>query len=180
MSRARDRLTAIAVRNASKPDFHHDGGGLYLQVSRFGTKSWILRYTIDKKTRDMGLDPVADWTLAEARERVMQYRRLIDDKRDPIEHRQAEQKARADERENSKTFGQCATACHEDKGTLWKNAKDEAQWINTLTSYALPVIGSMNIASIDKKEVAKMLEPIWLTKQETANRLLQRFRLVLG
>ena len=69
MSRTRDRLSAIAVRNAFKPGFYHDGGGLYLQVSRFETKSWILRYTIDKKTRDMGLGPLADWTLAEARER---------------------------------------------------------------------------------------------------------------
>ena len=62
MSRARDRLTALAVKNLSKPGFYHDGGGLYLQVSRFGTKSWILRYTIDKKTRDMGLGPLVDWT----------------------------------------------------------------------------------------------------------------------
>ena len=84
MSRARDRLTALAVKNLSKPGFYHDGGGLYLQVSRFGTKSWILRYTIDKKTRDMGLGPLADWTLAEARERAKQYRQMIDDKRDPL------------------------------------------------------------------------------------------------
>ena len=104
MSRARDRLTALAVKNLSKPGFYHDGGGLYLQVSRFGTKSWILRYTIEKKTRDMGLGPLADWTLAEARERAKQYRQMIDDKRDPIEHRLAEQKARKEERENRKTF----------------------------------------------------------------------------
>ena len=180
MSRARDRLSAIAVRNASKPGFYHDGGGLYLQVSRFETKSWILRYTIEKKTRDMGLGPLADWTLAEARERAKKYRQLIDDKRDPIEHRQAEQKAHSDERENRKTFEQCATACHNDKLTLWKNAKHKAQWISTLTSYAFPIVGSSNVASVGKKEVAKILAPIWLTKQETANRLLQRIRVVLG
>ena len=180
MSRARDRLTALAVKNLSKPGFYHDGGGLYLQVSRFGTKSWILRYTIDKKTRDMGLGPLVDWTLAEARERAKQYRQMIDDKRDPIEHRLAEQKARKEERDNRKTFEECAIACHEDKHTLWKNSKHKAQWISTLRSYAFPVIGSMNVASVGKKEVAKVLEPIWLEKQETSSRVLQRIRLVLG
>ena len=179
-SRARDRLTAIAIRNATKPGFYHDGGGLYLQVSRFGTKSWILRYTIDKKTRDMGLGPVLDWPLAEARNRAKQYRQLIDDKRDPIEYRLAEQKVRSDERENRKTFEQCATACHDDKITLWKNAKHKAQWISTLTRYAFPQIGSLNVAEVGKKEVAEVLKPIWQTKQETANRLLQRIRLVLA
>lgn len=180
MSRARDRLSAFAVKNLNEPGFYHDGGGLYLQVSRFNTKSWILRYTIDKKTRDMGLGPVADWTLAEARERAKQYRQLIDNKQDPIEYRQVEQKARAAERDNRKTFEQCATGCHEDKGTLWKNTKHKAQWISTLTNYAFPKIGSMNVADVGKKEVAKVLEPIWLTKQETASRLLQRIRLVLA
>jgi integrase len=180
MSRARDRLTALAVKNANKPGFYHDGGGLYLQVSRFGTKSWILRYTIDKKTRDMGLGPLLDWTLAEARDRAKQYRQLIDDKRDPIEHRNAEQKARAAERDSRKTFEQCAIACHEDKETLWKNTKHKAQWISTLSSYAFPVVGSMNVADVGKKEVARVLEPIWLSKQETASRLLQRIRVVLG
>lgn len=83
-----------------------------MQVSRFGTKSWILRYTIDKKTRDMGLGPLLDWTLSEARERVKKYRQLIDDRIDPIEFRDAEQKARLDEKANRKTFEECATACH--------------------------------------------------------------------
>ena len=153
MSRARDRLSAIAVRNASKPGFYHDGGGLYLQVSRFGTKSWILRYTIDKKTRDMGLGPLADWTLAEARERAKKYRQLIDDKRDPIEQRQAEQKAQSDERENRKTFEQCATACHDDKLTLWKNEKHKAQWISTLTSYAFPIQRAIRITPVQRVEM---------------------------
>ena len=67
VSKARDRLTAVHIKNLSKPGFYHDGGGLYLQISRFGSKSWILRYTLNQKKRDMGLGPLTDWTLAEAR-----------------------------------------------------------------------------------------------------------------
>ncbi|MES2941733.1 MAG: integrase arm-type DNA-binding domain-containing protein, partial [Pseudomonadota bacterium] len=179
MSRARERLSAAAVRHATKPGFYHDGGGLYLQVSQFGTKSWILRYTIDKKTRDMGLGPVADWSLAEARERAKKFRQLVDDKIDPIEFRRKEQEARATARENLKTFEECAIACHGKLKPTWKNPKHGDQWINTLTTYAFPVIGKLNVASVGKKSVADVLTPIWLLKQETASRVLQRIRAVL-
>lgn len=180
MSNARDRLSAIEVRKLKEPGMHHDGGGLYLQISNYGTKSWILRFTINKRTRDMGLGPLANWSLAEARERARKYRQLIDDGIDPIEHREAERKLRAAELGRRKTFEQCAEACHGDKTSSWKNDKHKAQWINTLRQYAFPVIGSMNVAEIGKKEIARVLEPIWLTKQETASRLLQRIRAVLN
>jgi integrase len=179
MSRARERLSAVAVKNAVKPGFYHDGGGLYLQVSQFGTKSWILRYTIDRKTRDMGLGPVLDWSLAEARERAKKFRQLVDDKVDPIEHRRKEQEARSAERESRKTFDECALACHEKMASNWKNPKHSDQWINSLTNYAFPVIGKLDVSSVGKKAVADVLKPIWLIKVETANRVLQRIRAVL-
>lgn len=179
MNRARDRLTAVAVRNASKPGFYHDGGGLYLQVSRFGTKSWILRYTINKKTRDMGLGPLSDWSLSEARERARKFRQLVDDKTDPIEARQKEHAAKAAEAASRKTFEECAISCHESKSSAWKNPKHRDQWINTLSTYAFPKLGKLNVADVGKRAVADVLKPIWLTKQETANRVLQRIRAVL-
>lgn len=73
-SRARNRLTAVAVRNMNEDGYHHDGGGLYLQISPTKTKSWVLRYTLNKRVRYMGLGSAADWTLAEARERAHKYR----------------------------------------------------------------------------------------------------------
>ena len=180
MSRARDRLSALMVRNLKVPGMYHDGGGLYLQVSKVGTKSWILRFTLNQKIRDMGLGPLSDWTLAEARERAKKYRQLVAEQVDPIAHRLAEQRAQIEEIQNRKTFEECALACHSDKTGQWKNEKHKDQWINTLSKYAFPSIGSKNVAEVGKKEVAKVLEPIWLTKQETANRLLQRMRVVLG
>ena len=148
MSNARDRLSALEVKKLKIPGMYHDGGGLYLQVSNFGTKSWILRFTMNKRTRDMGLGPLTDWTLAEARERARKYRQLVDDGIDPIEHRDTERKQRAAELERQKTFEQCAEACHADKTSSWKNDKHKAQWINTLRAYAFPVIGTMNVAEV--------------------------------
>ena len=139
MSKARDRLTAVQIKNLSKPGFYHDGGGLYLQISRFGSKSWILRYTLNQKKRDMGLGPLADWTLAEARERAKKYRQLVDDGIDPIDQRDQEkarmhaQRLEADRKRRS--FEECAKEYHAANKDDWKNAKHADQWINTLTTY---------------------------------------------
>jgi integrase len=184
MSRARDRLTAVAVRNLVKPGFHHDGGGLYLQVSSYGTKSWVLRYTLNKKVRDMGLGPVADWTLAEARERAKKYRQLVDDGIDPVNFREQErlQRAAADAEAARlrRTFTECAQEYHEASKSDWKNAKHKEQWINTLTTYAFPVFGKVPISHLTKDQIRQALLPIWKTKAETASRVLQRIRTVVN
>ena len=62
----------------------------------------------------------------------------------------------------------------------WKNAKHAAQWPATLKMYAYPVIGSLPVQMIDTALVLKVLQPIWNTKPETANRLRGRIEQVLN
>ena len=68
MKRTINRLTAAAVRNATKDVC--DGYGLWLQVSTYGTKSWLLRYMIRGKPDSMGLGPLNIVSLAKAREKA--------------------------------------------------------------------------------------------------------------
>lgn len=180
MSRARDRLTAVTVKNLNEPGFYHDGGGLYLQVSRSGSKSWVLRYSIDKKARHMGLGALTEWTLAEARERAKQFRQLVDQKIDPISHRDAQLQQRkeqaAEAARNHRTFEECAYEFHETNASDWKNAKHSAQWINTLKDYAFPHFGKVPMAELTREHIRAALLPIWKEKAETASRVLQRIR----
>lgn len=184
MSRARDRLTAITIKNLSTPGYHHDGGGIYLQVSKYGTKSWVLRYSIEKKARNMGLSPQADWTLAEARERAKLYRQLIDQKIDPIAHRDAELEQRkahdAEAAMNRRTFAECSHEYHEANVSDWKNEKHAAQWINTLTTYSFPHFGNVPMSQLTREHIRVALLPIWKEKAETASRVLQRIRTVVN
>jgi hypothetical protein len=62
-SRARNRFTAVAVRNLNEVGYHHDGGGLYLQVSPTKTKSWVLRCRVP-----CDHVPVRSWPLFRARQ----------------------------------------------------------------------------------------------------------------
>jgi hypothetical protein len=67
----KDWLNARTVATLRKPGYHADGGGLYLSVSaNSGTsvsKSWILRYQVDGKRREMGLGSVSTLSLSDAR-----------------------------------------------------------------------------------------------------------------
>jgi hypothetical protein len=84
---------AAAVRN-KRPGYTGDGGGLYLQISKYGTPSWVFRYRLqDGRLREMGLGPLDTWSLAEARERARRLRQLRAEGRDPIEERKAERAA---------------------------------------------------------------------------------------
>lgn len=183
-SRARERLSAVAARNLNAPGFHHDGGGLYLQVSKSGSKSWAFRYTLNKKIHYMGLGSFPDWSLAEARERARRCRQLLDDGVDPMmrrnEEREVREVAEANAKKMARTFKQCADEYYESHKADWKNKKHSSQWINTLTSYAFPHFGHRPIGSITTDHIRDALKPQWKSKSETLSRVLQRIRTVIN
>src|SRR5258707_5743435 len=82
-----DRLTAVKVAKISRPGRYGDGGGLVLQVSKWRTKAWLFRFEREGRERQMGLGPVSTLSLAEARERARECRKVLLDGRDPIEIR---------------------------------------------------------------------------------------------
>jgi hypothetical protein len=67
------------------PGYHGDGGGLYLQVGAAGTKSWMFRFTLNGRSREMGLGPLHTISLEKAREKAQACRELLLDGVDPIE-----------------------------------------------------------------------------------------------
>ena len=149
------------------------------QVSKTGSKSWIFRFTRDKKQREMGLGALHTVTLAEARERAKQCRTLLLEGRDPLDARAATKVADSLERAKMLTFDQCAAAYIAVHRTGWKNAKHAAQWESTLATYAAPVIGTLPVSDIDTALVVKVLTPIWHSKTETATRLRGRIESIL-
>lgn len=175
------QLSDPAVKSRKKaPGRYLDGHGLYLQVADGGSRSWIFRYTLNKKTREMGVGSVDDFTLAEARERVKRFRQFVADGVDPIDHRRAEREERSrqptEKSQKQVAFKECAEQYHAAHVGNWKNAKHGAQWINTMSQYVFPKFGNLPIAAVGKPEILKAVEPLWNTKAETASRVLQRIR----
>jgi integrase len=195
MGRKMSRLTAKDVEHAKRVGYFADGGGLYLQVSAMRgshtrrTKSWIFRYTMGirintkgqevPRQREMGLGPVHDVSLADARQRAAACRVLLLDGVDPIEHRDQRKRERALDVAKAVSFAICAERYIEAHRAGWSNAKHAAQWISTLDMYAGPVFGALPVATIDTGMVVKAIEPLWTKKHETATRLRARIEAVL-
>jgi integrase len=179
MKRQIGKLTAAVVRHAAKPGLQGDGGGLWLNVGPNGGKSWLYRYMLDGRAREMGLGPLHTIGLAEARERARAARRLCLDGIDPIDRKHAERDARRLAAASAVTFKDCAAKYIAANRAGWRNAKHAAQWDATLATYAYPIIGALPVASIDTRHLTKLLEPIWQTKPQTAHRVRGRIEAVL-
>jgi integrase len=179
MVRRKKGLTAIQVQNAKARGFYGDGGGLYLQVSPTGAKSWVFRYKRDGRTRWMGLGSASTFSLAEARERALEQRKLHEDHRDPIDERDADRRQRKLEQAKQVTFAQCAEQYLVTHEIAWRNEKHAAQWKMTLTKYCKP-IADLPIKDIDTDAVLRVLTPLWKKRTETAKRLRGRIERVLS
>jgi len=174
-----NRLSARAINSKKGRGRYSDGGGLVLQISRWGTKSWIFRYELNGRERHMGLGSLSTVSLAEARDAARKWRQLLLDGHDPIDHRKAELQRRRFEVARQQTFKECAERYIAAHQVGWRNQKHRAQWSSTLSSYVYPVIGNLPVSAIDTALVLKCLEPIWKTKPETAKRLRGRIENVL-
>lgn len=174
MARIIEKLSPLRISKMKKPGYHGDGAGLWLQISKTGAKSWIFRFTLMGRQREMGLGPAHTVNLSEAREKAKNCRSLLLAGQDPLEVRNAAKLAEALERAKMITFDQCATAYMAAHRGGWKNAKHAYQWESTLATYASPIIGNLPVAAVDTTLVVKILSPIWQTKTETASRLRGR------
>jgi len=172
-------LSAMAVKAANKPGYYFDGNGLYLQVANGGSKSWVLRYAVNKRQREMGLGSLVTFTLAEARDRATKYRQMIADGLDPIDERRNALLIKRMAEANVTTFAAAAEKYIAANKSSWRNDKHQDQWRNTLTTYAYPVIGDLSVALVTTAHIMRILEPIWTTKTETATRVRGRVEKVL-
>ena len=139
-------LKVKALIREGKPGRYGDGGGLYLQISRYGgSASWLFRYRVGGRLRDLGLGSINTWTLKEARERARRFRQLRGDGIDPIEQRREQQQAAQLDPAKVMTFRQCAEAYIAAHRAGWKSSVHAAQWPATLGTYAFPTIGDLPV-----------------------------------
>jgi integrase len=179
MAQTTGLLTALKVgRLSGKPGMHPDGGGLYLQITKNGA-SWIYRYMLRGRAREMGLGPLVLFGLQEARAKALDARRLRHEGVDPIEARKAARLRERLDEAKAMTFTECAEAYIKAHRAGWRNGKHTAQWEATLATYAKPVMGALPVQAIDTALVLKVIEPLWITKPETASRLRGRIESVL-
>lgn len=171
------KLNVKRIKGLTEKGRYGDGDNLYLSVGPNGRQSWSFLYTIGGRHRQMGLGRREDdFDLAEARERAAELRKQLRRGIDPIE---VERAGKVKAKPTVSTFEQVAEDCIAALVPGWTNAKSEGQWRQSLTTYAYPVLGNMDVGAITTDEVYRVLEPIWAAKPETAGRVRARIEKVL-
>jgi integrase len=171
-------LTVKSVETLGK-GYHADGGGLYLQVTGNGGRSWVFRYQRTGKRRDMGLGPVYLVGLAEARRRALECRRCLFEGIDPLERKRSQSIAAAIGAAKTITFREAAEQYIAAHQASWRAKQHLARWHRTLGKYVYPVFGDLPAQAIDIALVMKVLEPIWPKMPESAARIRGRIESVL-
>jgi integrase len=183
MARTIHRLSHRKAESIAKPGMYPDGGGLYLQVTKGANntyrRSWLFRFAINGRERQMGLGRLEDVSLADARDRAAVAREQRRDGKDPIVEREAIQVQASTVAARTMSFDACSQAYIASHRAGWRNVKHASQWENTLTTYCSPVFGKLPVHFVDVGSVMKVLEPLWATKPETASRLRGRIERVL-
>ena len=151
-----------------------DGQGLWLfkRTKFFG--KWVLRVVVEGKRREMGLGRWPDVSIAEARERASQARRVVRDGDDPIEAR-----VKLKKRTKRVTISEAVEGCFFARQAELKNDGVAGRWMSPLTVHVLPKYGGMAIEDVDQHVVKEILDPIWHAKAETAAKTLSRINLTL-
>jgi len=148
---------------------------LMLRITNVGSRLWVCRMMINGKRRDVSLGRYEHVSLSQARDAAralhLDVRRGIDPTagKEPVFAHVV----------NKHLFKDVAAEFVTSKQTEWKNPKHRAQWSSTLQTYAYPVLGDMPVKDVVLSHVLEILQPIWIEKTETANRLRGRIEAVL-
>jgi len=172
MSGVRNKLNRTIVKGLKEPGRYNDGGGLYLMVRKSGLKSWVYRYQIDGRSRDMGLGPLSNLNdIGIARKNADEARALVKARVDPLEKRDSEQKAEKLKKSIQRNFGEILEEffAAKDKTGFFRTDQTRRKWFYCLNHHAQG-LHDLSIADIETRDVYSVLESIWMTKTETASR----------
>lgn len=188
-----NKLTDRSVRSFKNEGYYSDGDGLYLVVSRTGGRSWIYRYRSNGSRRDMGLGSFLDVSLVDARQARDDAKKAIVTGRDPLEPRRPAEVAqvatglppppdRPSPPSSATARRPTLLKCWKDyvKGQEggWRGRKTKASWMRSIERHAA-LIKDRPVDEIDVDEVLSVLQPLWLTKAESAGKLRERLERVL-
>ncbi len=176
------KLNPKQVENLTEPGTYEDGDGLRLVVKSTGRKSWLLRFQLAGRRREMGLGSFPEVGLKKARQEASAKRSQLSDGIDPLAARDIERAAQLEAQRTSEAkqlkFEALAKEYCEAHGGTWSE-KWRKGWLRKLELYAFDHIGKLSAEEIGTPQVLKVLQPIWATKTRTADEVRGQIEQVL-
>lgn len=176
------KLNPKQVENLTEPGTYEDGDGLRLVVKATGRKSWLLRFQLAGRRREMGLGAFPEVSLKKARLDASAKRTQLSDGIDPLAARDIERATQREAQRASEakklTFEMLATEYRDAHGAAWSD-KWRKGWLRKLELYAFGHIGKLATEHIDTAQILKVLQPIWGIKTRTADEVRGQIEQVL-
>jgi Arm domain-containing DNA-binding protein/integrase-like protein len=179
MARSHCRLTALSITRKKAAGYYADSDGLYLQVTSSGAKSWLYRFMLTGRRREMGLGALCEVSLVEARTRATTARQLVKAGQEPIAPARPRRPASA----LRKPAASRSMRRH-DSTSPTTRAPGRTRCTGSSGRPRSPPMhpprsALWSVRTIGTPEVTKVLDPIWSTKTETASRVRGRIELIL-
>lgn len=175
MARTLNKLSALAVKNAT-PGKYSDGGGLWLHKRENGAGQWVFRFTIYGRRREMGLGSLIEVSLKDARESADRWRAVAGKGLDPIKERERE---RREAEKRLHLLREVAEDAYESRKAELKGDGKAGRWFSPLELHILPKLGKTPVAEIDQTGIRDVLSPIWHSKAETARKAMNRLAICM-
>jgi integrase len=171
------KLTAGgAESHAKRRGRYGDGDGLFLRVLDPGKRVyWVYRFTFHGKERETSLGSFPAISLAQARDKHIDLRKLVKDGIDPVAKRSAKAAPAPSEKP---MFGAMADLYVKNHESAWRNIKHRWQWSQTLTTYAAP-IWLKPVDQVATADVLACITPLWTRAPETGRRLRGRIEVII-
>ena len=178
-------LTTAGIAKLNNPGRYGDGGGLYLNIAKGGSRSWVQRIYISGQRLDKGLGSFPAVTVTQARQLADANRVAVKKGVDPwaknVTRSTNGLHPRPTAAKAMPTFGEYAHKIHGLKvstGALG-NGKHAINWIQVLQRHAFPILRDIPLDEVRQRDVLAVLEPIWAKIPDTAKRVRFRIREIL-
>ena len=173
--REMNKLSAAFVKSAPEGK-HCDGGGLWLHKRADGGAQWVLRVTVHGRRREMGLGPLSEVSLKDARDAADKWRATARDDKDPIKERDRQRREAA---RNLHLLQDIAVDAFESRKAELKGDGVAGRWFSPLELHVLPKLGKVPVADLDQRDIRDTLAPIWHAKADTARKAMNRLSICL-
>jgi len=174
-------LTLKFATHTNSPGRYYDTHpGLHLWVKSPKQKYWIFRSSHGGRRTDLSLGAFPAVGVADARREASALAAQVREGIDPRAERRREKADQDPPKLEMATFNSFALEFIATKSPEWRNDKHAQQWVNTITTYASPVIGTKTLDAITTEDILKILNPIWRTKTETATRVRGRLEAIFS
>lgn len=174
---ARNKLKALEANKGIGKLF--DGGGLYLHKKTAEAGRWTYRYKHQGRSREMGLGSFPLVSLAAARKARDSWEQVLKSGEDPIiaRERQREQE-REEASRRDPTFEEAAEITFEAKRQSLRGEGRSGKWMSPIKLYLIPAIGNRRMSELHQADIHGALAPIWKTKHPTAEKAIQRTKII--